>query len=881
MDETELRADVLATIQRWRGSPELRQQAGSQPPWLSAVDLRAYAAACAELACQLVSGTAPRTRRPPPTARFCLVTKLPQVRTAASVAAIAARAAAFGVWLHQTGPIRHASEVSRVLYPVAYQYFAQPPADDATWARLAAVFDNAAFAAIFGVPYGRALVLTGSEAMARYGLSADELTSVWEEGRRPAGRAELIRRYGRDAARLLLAGQDSCQWFRGRWPVGIHRIGPGLMAFALRHEAVGNGRPAVILNGHYPGLAGLFGPETMLVEAGLPAAGPGIAQVRRWLVGADNRPQSCLPGSVRRDVADGVLRLDSAEPADSRHNVLHCSDGLLTGMIETMALSRSADAGGELGRLLSQAGLSHDEVTAIVAADPVISAGEQHRRLTELTTGLPVAGCARLITQLVPPVFGAANGHASGATIATLTAAFTAATRIAETGSEPPSYRPLATEPLLPADLSDTLADADEAAGCELIGRGAVGVVAPAGGTGGRFGGYDVPESDVRRQKPLAAVFTVAGEPRCALDIRLANARYWGERTGARIPVAVMGAPTNYRMLQAWQAAQAGGRSVGVELYQQFGTYRIAAPGPGSPAALPPGPESARLWWVDQIVRDSNGVPSLKPPGNMGTLTCLALSGILRRWIADGVRILAIANGDDVAFRLDPRVLGIMRRRPDVDAVITALPWGFAGVATDRDGAHQVRADVSGWCLVDGRYRTSIDVADPRAPVVMLASGAAPLTGQVIESGGMLCEIAGGAGWRTAVLESTVPSPFGAASMFSANQFYLRASALADLLGVTDGADGPAQVAAFVARQPLRVERKRIQAGQAAIEALQLSQAMSSIVAELAVLPVRTLRSAAEAEYSGHAPLKTSADVPFGQRFLDDAARVGDRLAFS
>ena len=284
---------------------------------------------------------------------------------------------------------------------------------------------------------------------------------------------------------------------------------------------------------------------------------------------------------------------------------------------------------------------------------------------------------------------------------------------------------------------------------------------------------------------------------------------------------------------------------------------------------------------MDEIVRFDDGTPSLKPPGNLGTLTCLALSGILSAWAREGAEFLVIANGGDLGFRLDPRILGFMHRRSDVDAVVTAVPWGVRGEVLTGSGPRQVRADASGWCQVDGLGSGRLRYSGRPVPEVLLEDAVLPLISASFDSGGRLCEVATNAGWRTAVIEGTRSNNLNPDDLFSTNQIYLRVSALRRVMGLNDDYDVPSAVAGFVDRQPFQVERKVVTTNDTEVEALQLSQAISGMLQELSLVPVQVSRTASAGQYGGHSTMKTSADVGFAQLLLDDLASKGDQLALA
>lgn len=677
--------------------------------------------------------------------RVCLVTKQPHAVSDRAVSAVVDRLTAAGTRVLQVRRADDGAGVVAALYPAAHARYTSPPTSESVWAALRERFDGERFATVFGVPYSPDLVVPGAEAVTRFGLTEPELTAIWEEGRPPVSRETLAARYGEAAADALTGGGSHYAWFRGEWPVGIQRIAPGLVAFAMRHERLADGRPVIVLNGYVPGLAALFGAGTAIVEADL--AGLPVAELRHRVVGHDNRPERCAPGTIRRDAADGLFPLDPGPPVDSRHNVVHCSDGLLAGEIETRALLGSGP--GALTERLRAEGLTTEEIETIVLRDPVVA----EQALTDATRGAGLDDCVRTITRFFPPVFGAANGFASGLPLATFVREFRSPA--ADPHDE---VRPVAA-PLPPPE--------HEEAGLAAIGAGAVGFVVPAGGTGGRFGGYGLPESHPDRQKALVRAFRVGGKAVCGLDIRLANARHWRAVTGARLPVAVMASPTNHEAISAWAD------DPDVVVYRQYGVYRLLA-------------DANRERWFDGVLREPGGAPSLKPPGNLGALTCLALSGILEDWAADGIEYLALANGDDVGFRLEPRIVGMLAADRELDVVAAGVPW--------RPGANQ---------------------------------------------GGAIGEVRG----RVGIVETGGPVPDSL--LYNTNQFVVRVAAVRRVLGLPAD-DTVAAVRRFVDKQPFHVEHKRV----GDVDAVQLQQWVHAAFTPLRMAAVRLSRPETRGSYA-------------------------------
>ena len=810
-----VQADVAGAAGRWRRCGMRRGPGAPRVP------------AAVDAALGLLAGTA----RPAPavSARFCLATKGPHLRDPLSLACAVARLLAFGVEVRGLIRVDGAAErIARSLYPRAAAVFAGGPATPAHWELLARRFDTGRFAAIFGRPYDPAMVVAGAEVLRADGLTPAELTAVWETGRAPVTRQDLLDRYGGPAAEAVLGDGDSYDWFRGPLPIGISRVAPGLTAFALRHERIRGGAPVIVVNGHVPGLTGLFAPAAYIVDAGLTEDGPDIADVRRLLAGDDGRPARCRPGSIRRDAVDGLFPLGSDAPLDSRVNLLHCSDGLLAGLLEVRALlGARASAPDLLRRQLRESGLTEDEIVHLVLRDPEIRAPRRSPPLSDLTAGLPLGACVREILRVVPAVFGAVNGYADGVDFRTVDRAL----RRAVEPDRPADARPAPGTPSEPVAVTVS----DEAAGRDAIERGLVGVLTPAGGTGGRFGGYGLPESHPGRQKVLARVLSLAGRRVSALDVRLANIRFWDAGAGDRVATAVMSAPTSELALRRWRESLDEPYRKTLRIFGQHGIYRIEA--------------GAGRAWTDAILRGADGRPSLKPSGSLGLLSGFVLSGMFDLWQARGIEYLVVANGDDVGFRLDPRAVGHLVRCPGADGVVVGVPWGY----TAEPG---LRGDRSGWCVdASGRpWRTP--VAEQH---------------RVYDSGGALHLVPDGGRHRLTITESAPPGP----GLFNTNQFYLRLSAIRHVLErAAGGGDQLAAMHALCADAPIAIEDKTVLVDGVPRRARQLSQPFHSLLRWMRRCDVlSTSRQVGPGTRSSHATLKRPADAGFAQLVIDALQR--------
>ncbi|MFD6194318.1 UTP--glucose-1-phosphate uridylyltransferase [Streptomyces sp. NPDC060275] len=772
----------------------------------------------------------------PATARLLLATKNPHADRDACLGAILARCMALGLDVHTVRRTQasQARELAAALYGSAWLHFERGPLAAGSWEAVERRFSGERFRNIFGVAFSRDLVVSASSLLKRANVSEQRLLEIWNEGRRPLSRADLEVRYGASTARLLARDEPSFDWFHCPWPIGIQQISSGFVVFALRHPELLDGKPLLVINGHCLALADRFqtdeGRGSVLIEVGAAETGPEVSQVRSWLVGDDNRPDRCAPGTIRHDAASGDLPIaESALAVSPWANILHCSDGYFAGMAETAA-ALGGPPRGRLRATLDRMGYSDDEVRSVLMRDPVVTVGGTQLRLSERTRGMPLDRCAETISRYFPPVFGPRHGYGAGLAPGRLMGALQGLRAVA--GSTEAfsrvfeQHRPIERTPPVP-EVARLVAAEDEAAGVAALADGRVGLLVPAGGTGGRFGGYHLPESDARRHKPLAPVFTAVGRPVCALDIRAANARHWSRTTGGAVPVAVLASPSTRVGVRAW-AAGAGAAGLQVSVYEQSGVYRFRK------ASMVGAASEARDLVEDFLLRDAEGRPSGKPPGTLGLITAFVIGGLFQEWTDAGIEFVALANSDDVGFRIDPAIVGLLERRPDVEALVLVAPAAAPGRSAKTKGGFL------GEVLHHGSWQTCI------------IDGAAMANGE----------------------QDRYP-------YLNTNQIYLRMSALHRLFPGR-GPDPRAEAARRVRDAlPLFAEEKTVLLDGAPYEVLQLFQPVGELLRALhGVTAAVTSWQYTAARRGAHVPIKVTDDVAAAQCFLDEAAAGGDETQF-
>lgn len=752
-----------------------------------------------------------------------IVTKTPHAGSDQTVTGILARCLAFGVTVKRVTRKKpaDADDIAHALYPDVWLNYIRVPSGESTWEIIDRRFDNSDYAVIFGTPYRRSLVITGHQACLDNDLTQDDLMSIWQTGREPLTRSDAIASYGARAASVLFTpgGGDTYQWYRGHFPIGIQRIGANLMAFALRHEYLYDGRPVIVLNGHFTLLSQRFRGSgdrgATVVELAL-GDRLSIQDIRTQLIGGSDQPNECLPGTIRRDAYDGFFYTDApGDPVVPWANAVHASDGYLAGALEAAAILGQAEAGA-MRRRLADLGYASAEIDKLIMKDPVVSSHGDEQRLTKRTAMLPMDHCMAAIKRWFPPLGAAPSPPASAYLLSELVeSAGAGQLRLTfnQPRPEPGSRRPVPTSVRDCVDLPESLA----ANGQALIAAGGFGLLIPLAGSGGRFGGYHVAEGSGSRLKPLLPVFRLGGEAVSSLDIRAAHARFLGMQNKTSVPLLLSCSHLTDSIAREWAT---GNLDLDVELARVPEMYRIKV--------NPREATDTVVSVADDILRDQDGAPLLKSSGSIGMLMAAINADVLERWKRRGVQVVAAANADDVAFRVDPRIVGMFAASAELDAVILTVP---------------------------------------------LKSGDTPTL-----QGGLLREHPAGRGWSAYIEEHARPVNGSSEEQFNTNQVYFRVESLCELAEEALAQDG---LDAIRRRLPLYFEVKQVPVGNRQVDALHAYQTYADVLRLLPVVtPLSMTRNPRTGQPRGYAPLKSPSDVEAAQAVLDAIGTTGDELGF-
>lgn len=189
--------------------------------------------------------------------------------------------------------------------------------------------------------------------------------------------------------------------------------------------------------------------------------------------------------------------------------------------------------------------------------------------------------------------------------------------------------------------------------GLELLRGGRAALVVLAGGMATRMGG-------------VVKALVPALPGRTFLDLRLAERRSLERTVGREVPLWLM-------------TSAATDAAVRDALGTELDGYRTAA----FPQCL-----SLRLTPEGRLFRDASGNPSHHAPGHGDLVDSLRDSGLLGTFVANGGKVVSMANLDNLGATLDPLLLGVhdAHGRPITCEVVDKLESDRGGIPVRHGG---------------------------------------------------------------------------------------------------------------------------------------------------------------------------------------------------
>ena len=610
------------------------------------------------------------------------------------------------------------------LYKEAYEGYVSERISVDVQQNIDRIYNNESFEFFFGVPFSPEMVIPGQALKAKYNLSDREINELWKVGRPDISFGKLKSQFSIDSVEvadtgillqksgkklvlpLTVLGRDrqSIIWFRANMCFGINKVGSGRNVFPIHHPKVNNGRPVLVVNGYLPGLINLFKetPDTRTVAIVVRSVNSYSASwrsLREELTGDDNNPRgNTILGSIRRDAVCGEFPLPvEASEINGQKNVLHVSSGALEALSDMVGLFGMSVEHTSFGKLLIDNGYSLEFIKYLITAPSVRIMDDTQRTYSahsifELTRKLEPSVALAVIKKFFPPLNEDAPNTCASITFAEFLSLkrkyMSGELSVEKTvvdGSDldrPNIAVRIFEEVMKTGGYEETQL---EEQGMQMVKDSQIAHIAPAGGTSGRFYGYNVPIPEWQKIKVIQPIWSIDGKLVSCLEIKMGYLRYLTSRQGGRIPFVVMGSGININYLA--QKVEA------MHMYPESDLYFYAQ---GEIPRLNPTirdlkdagafkdrrkfglsedvneAQTITQWVQDNgvagdIFRNNDGTYSGKPIGHFDIIAKLILSRRLLELAERGIEVLHIANGDDVGAILDPAKCAYLMNQRNTD----------------------------------------------------------------------------------------------------------------------------------------------------------------------------------------------------------------------
>lgn len=817
------------------------------------------------------------------------------------------------------------------------------------------LYDTPEFEFLFGVPFSEDMVRPAESLQSKWHLSEKLSEDLCEVGWHPISFEQFKERFSIDDITVKVDGiqlirgdkeytlprsalgddQQSIVWFRTNVACGMNKVGQARSVFPVFDPRVSNGRPVLVMNGYVPQLLSMFmeGPETRTVALVLRSVNGKSArwkEIREQLFGDDNNPRGAnMAGTIRKDGVLGEVPLPF-DPADEsllngQKNIVHSSNSPLEALAEMLKLFDLNVKETAFGRLLLDNGYSEDYIDYLIHNPLVVvkdrSSGKTNKQtLFELSAKKDPADALKVIQHYFPS-FDANDPLVSPAEDF---AGFLALQQRYINGEISLRTSTIPQSDIEPCKSNvndfDTIVSGNhmglvelDRAGLDMVSRGEIAEIMPAGGTSGRFFGYKTTLPEFMKIKQLAKVWEVFNQRQSSIQLKLSILRALIQKAkGGNIPVAYLGSGNNIAYLH--QEIKKYG------IYPAGDLYPYAA---GEVPRLNPSAEDMRAsgaaldaqnytlapnvdaeetiarWISDygdegEFFRTDDGSLSGKPLGHFEIISKLVLSRHLLRLMQRGVKVVHIANGDDVAGAIDPAKAAYLVRNDAVDMLALLVEKNTIFTVQSEDACFSDEVRKANAALFKSHKKFTVvmrggDIVHHNLPdgIVPALNGAqmtltynhktikAGISGKQ-EKGGNFVHV------KSKQKDMILDQPLDG-NYFSSNQLYIKTEALLRLFDLTveeyahiSQQDLMKRVQAVTARMTTHVEIKPVAVGnqpgdESAVitrPAAQFARYVGEITGLLQAQPVLIDRDG-HAGREGYSALKEPEDVEFIQPIID------------
>lgn len=638
-------------------------------------------------------------------------------------------------------------------------------------AQAVAIYDVPDFEQSFGIPFSEIEIIPAYDLTKKYGFTEKEIGDLWE--------------------RCF----ESHPFMKGDVR-GINKIASRKYVVVTRDPRVMDGKPFMLVNGvcaQMKLLAEKEGGKTVaLLIRGTKQNSTAWKPMREVVLG-DKPPLHSPPGSIRYDAYTG--RMSVTQKLTPWLNIAHMSSGPFEGLWDEMLWFDINPNSTAFGSLLQKNGYSREEIEYFLT-DPLIKIDGRQRPLFDWTEKMDAQDAIDFIVKALPPYY---NDKA----MPTMT--FNEFLRYAELhDSELMSVatNEVASERIRPtsSSVSDYPATGTEmnahyrAMGNELIRNGKVGQVFMAGGTAGRWFGYDVPER--LRVRFLADAYEFSGRMRSFAELKIGYLQWASREAGGQVPLWVVTSELNDDAIREFLENHNyfGLPEDDVRYYVVGEVPRLNPTRADLKAAFPDETDE----WIDarieenggegDLFRLSDGAVSKKAEGHFDAIASLIVSRELQVMIDRGIEYLVFSDATNLGTNMDPVILG-MFSASDKDVLHVLAKKNRIFYIKPTDGVETYKVIIRDDAVVYSSLPENIIPVIEAGQVVRIVNKTtsseidAKITGK-LEKGGTLADVDG----QPQIVEGfRFPRDYdqGAIPYFSTAHQLVKVSALLELFGMT------------------------------------------------------------------------------------------------
>jgi len=513
------------------------------------------------------------------------------------------------------------------------------------YAKMQNIYNTPAFLEYFGTDFRSVKIIPAFDLILKYGLKEGEVIDLWMKGYKEE-----------------LFVEDDCR--------GINKIGTNKYVLAATHPEVENGKPFLLVNGialQMKMLSEIEGAQTVVfILRGSREGSDTWKDMREKFIG-DKSPLESPPGSIRHDAFSGKMGITEDMPFWK--NAVHLSSGFLESLWEEILWFEVPAEKTNLGKMLLDLRHTAEEIRYLLT-DPEVNIGGIIKPINDWIKNMDCQEALSFINRVFPPFY-------DGEAMPTITF------------SEYLKYKALHDEGLLSIstnkvrseDIEESLAQVKTCPyigtpesssfsqiGNSLIRDRKVAQVLIAGGTAGRWFGYDIPENE--RIRFIAEAYEFQGKIRSFAELKIANNLWVSQEAGGEMPIWIMTSQLSDKTIKTFlmENNYFGIPSEHMHFYTQGAVPRMNPTVKDLEAAFP---DESGEWIRERIkengdeggiFRFSDGSISAKAMGHFDAIASLFLSRELLKMLDQGIEYIHFSDATNLGTNVDPVILGMLAK---------------------------------------------------------------------------------------------------------------------------------------------------------------------------------------------------------------------------